>query len=64
MVSQKEMSKINELESIICDSSELTSVQLCMKSSLSIATFNKLRPFLLEIKKDTVQFDGHVWSKK
>ena len=57
MTTRREMSRLNEMLSIIQSEGQISKVQLVIKARIGISYFDKLRPFLLEIYADFIRFD-------
>ena len=58
MASRHDMNRLNELVKIIQADGPITKVGLVMKARMSISLFDKLRPFLVEVHQDKVQWDS------
>jgi len=60
LTTRKEMSRINEMARIIQKNGKISKVQLVLGSGISISYFEKLRPFLLEIYKEQLEYDSNL----
>lgn len=57
LTTRKEMTRINRLFEVIKREKTISKVQLVMQSGVSISYFEKLRPFLLEIYGNYIEYD-------
>lgn len=63
MTSQKELSKINKMVTIIQREQTISKVRLVMMSGISISYYEKLKPFMEELYPHKIRYEKEmrVW---
>ncbi len=63
MTTPTEIKRLEKIVKIIKENSPISNVQIVLKSQLSISYFDKLRPFVIELYSDIIQWrkDEKLW---
>lgn len=64
MTTQKELSRINKMVTIIQKEQAISKVRLVMMSGISISYYEKLKPFMEEIYQHKIRYDKEtkIWK--